>query len=203
MGCFQSRLPAPLTSKDIHLLTLKCNLTREELHQWHDSFVHCYPHGYLSKKKFVLYFQQLRDEYSLQLRPFIEQLFDVFDLDNDKKLDFSEFVLLSVLSNDGSINEKMQLIFRFYQHDKDKCLSREEIKEFLRHMFDVFDIPSSKSNITDVIDRVFQRNDLNREQKIKWDQFTQDVLNDQTLFRQLVSLDTRTNDQLIQRSERF
>ena len=202
-GCFRSRLPPSLTTKDIHLLTLKSDLSREDIEQWYSSFVHCYPQGYLSKRQFVLYYQQLRDEYSAQLLPFIEQLFDVFDANNDKKIDFYEFVLLNVLSNNGSINEKMKLIFRFYENDKEKHLSRDEIKEFLRHMFDLFDIPSSKSNVTDVIDRVFQKHNLTREQTINWKEFTQDVLNDQALFRRLISVDIYRNDQFIQRSERF
>jgi len=203
MDCFRSRLPPTLTTKEINNLSLKSNLTREDIQQWYSTFVHCYPHGHLSKTQFVNYYQQLHDEHSEQLKPLIKELFQLFDSNNDNKLDFSEFVLFNVLTNDGSIYEKLDLIFRLYDKEKEKYFSRDQIKEFLRNMFDIFDIPSSKFNITEVIDTVFQRNNINKDQKINWNQFTQYIVNDQSLFEQLISLEFYKHHQFIQRSERF
>ncbi|CAF1281280.1 unnamed protein product [Adineta steineri] len=202
-GCFRSRLPPLLTTKEISNLSLKSNLSVEDIQQWYSSFVHCYPHGYLSRNEFIVYYQQLKDESNVQLRPLIEKLFEVFDLNNDNKLDFHEFVLLNVLSSNGSINEKMKLIFRLYEKEKEKLLSRDEIKDFLRNMFYIFDIPSSKFNLNQVINIVFKTNNINRDEKIYWKQFTEDILNDQALFKQLISLDYYHDYQFVQRSERF
>ncbi|CAF1322558.1 unnamed protein product [Adineta steineri] len=202
-GCFRSRLPPLLTTKEISNLSLKSNLSVEDIQQWYSSFVHCYPHGYLSRNQFIIYYQQLKDESNVQLRPLIEKLFEVFDLNNDNKLDFHEFVLLNVLSSNGSINEKIKLIFRLYEKEKEKLLSRDEIKDFLRNMFYIFDIPSSKFNLNEVINIVFKTNNINRDEKIYWKQFTEDILNDQALFKQLISLDYYHDYQFVQRSERF
>ncbi|CAF1376597.1 unnamed protein product [Adineta steineri] len=202
-GCFRSRLPPLLTTKEISNLSLKSNLSVEDIQQWYSSFVHCYPHGYLSRNQFIIYYQQLKDESNVQLRPLIEKLFEVFDLNNDNKLDFHEFVLLNVLSSNGSMNEKMKLIFRLYEKEKEKLLSRDEIKDFLRNMFYIFDIPSSKFNLNQVINIVFKTNNINRDEKIYWKQFTEDILNDQALFKQLISLDYYHDYQFVQRSERF
>jgi len=202
-SCFRSRLPPLLTRKEINMLRLKSNLTVEDINQWYSRFIHCYPYGYLSEKEFLIYYQQLHDEYNLQLIPLIKQLFKVFDLNNDQKLDFYEFILFNVLTNDGSIYEKIKLIFNLYDKEKDKYFSRHQIKEFLRNMFDLLDIPSSKLNIIQVIDLVYQKNKIKKDEKINWKQFTEDIMNDQYLYEQLISLDFNKNYQSIQRSERF
>jgi len=202
-SCFRSRLPPSLTTKEINILTLKSNLTVEDINQWYSRFVHCYPRGYLTEKQFINYYQQLRDEYSPQLKPLIKQLFQVFDLNSDQKLDFHEFILLNVITNDGSIYEKIKLIFNSYDKDKEKYFTRNQIKEFLRNMFDLFDIPSSKLNIIDVIDFIFHKNNIKKDEKINWKQFTEDIINDHSLYEQLISLDFNKNYQFIQRSERF
>jgi len=201
--CFRSRLPPLLTTKEINMLILKSNLTVEDINQWYSRFIHCYPHGYLSEKQFLIYYQQLHDEYNLKLIPLIKQLFKIFDLNNDHKLDFYEFILFNVLINDGSIDEKIKLIFNLYNKEKEKYFSRYQIKEFLRNMFDLFDIPSSKLNIIQIIDFIYQKNNLKKDQKINWKQFTQDIMNDQALYEQLISVDFNKNYQFIQRSERF
>jgi Ca2+-binding EF-hand superfamily protein len=202
-GFFRSRLPPSLTTKEINYLSLKSNLTREDIQQWYLRFVHCYPHGHLSQKQFVNYYQQLRDEHSAQLKPLIKELFEVFDLNNDKKINFEEFVLLNVLTNNGSNNEKLNLIFNLFNKTKDKYFSRNELKDFLRNMFDLLDIPSSKLNITEIIDFIFHENKINKDEKINWKEFTQQISDDQHLLQQLISFDIYSNYQTIQRSERF
>jgi Ca2+-binding EF-hand superfamily protein len=203
MGCFRSRLPPSLTSNEINLIKLKSNLSNEDINQWYSRFIHCYPHGYLNEKEFLNYYQQLHDEYSLELKLIIKELFQVFDLNNDHKLDFYEFILFNILTNDGTIDEKFQFIFHLFDKEKEKYFSRNEIKDFLKNIFHLFDIPSSKFNLIDVIDFVFQKNNIQKDQKIQWKQFAQYILNHQSLYEQLISTQFIQNQQVIQRSERF
>ncbi|CAF2075935.1 unnamed protein product [Rotaria magnacalcarata] len=128
-------------------------------------------------------------------------------MNKDKKLDFSEFILFNILTNAGSINDKVKFIFNLYNNNyKEKFFLRNQLKEFLRNRFDLFDIPSSRFNITKVIDIIFQRNNIIKNEKINWNQFTDEILNDEILFQQLISFDfdqDYEDQQLIQRSERF
>ena len=133
----------------------------------------------------------------------IKELFDVFDLNHDHKLDFSEFILFNLLTNDGSLHEKLEIICGLYSKEKEKYVSRNEIKGLLRNMFDLFDIPTSKLNVIKVIDFIFKRNNINKDEKINWHQFTKEILNSEFLFQQLISSEFQSDNQVIQRSERF
>ncbi|CAF1086899.1 unnamed protein product [Rotaria sordida] len=187
--CFQSKISQSLTAQEINILSLKTKLSPKDIQEWYLRFVHCYPYGFLTRQQFIKYYQQLLDEHSIKIKGLIKELFDVFDLNKDDKLDFSEFLLLNVLTNDGSIDDKLNLIFLLYYNKKGKTMSRDELKEFLRNIFDLFDIPSSKIHINQVINKIFEKNSLNKHDRIEWDQFVKEILNDDTLFQELISLD--------------
>ncbi|CAF1287494.1 unnamed protein product [Rotaria sordida] len=119
-SCFQSKIPQSLTAQEINILSLKTKLPPKDIQEWYLRFVHCYPYEYLSRQQFINYYQQLIDENSIKIKGLIKELFDVFDLNKDNKLDFLEFLLLNVLTNDGSIHDKLNVIFLLYSYEKEK-----------------------------------------------------------------------------------
>ncbi|CAF1481435.1 unnamed protein product, partial [Adineta steineri] len=56
---FRSRLPLPLTVAQITRLSIQSRLALEEIEDWYDRFVVCYPYGYVSFKEFQIYLKQL------------------------------------------------------------------------------------------------------------------------------------------------
>ncbi|CAF1335960.1 unnamed protein product [Rotaria sp. Silwood1] len=201
--CIRSKLAQELSKEEINILSLKSNLTNKDIEEWYSRFIHCYPNGYLSRKQFVNYYQNLRDEHCLQIKLLIKQLFNVFDLNKDNKLDFSEFILLNTLTNNGSIREKLKLIFSLYNYDKNKNFSKDELKEFLRNMFYLFDIPLSNINIKKFIDYIFKRNSINKYDKITWNLFTKNINYDDFDFSSDLNYDHSQHYQFIQTSHRF
>lgn len=212
---FRSKLYKSLIKEDFQNLSLKTNIKCEDIEQCYLRFLNCYPYGYLKRRDFVKYFQEFRDEFNSELKLLIKELFDLFDLNKDNKLDFIEFFLFNILINDSSIDNKLKLIFQLY-NNKQILFLRNQLKDFLRNLFDLFNIPSSKLNIIYVINIIYKKNNMKKYEKIQWNKFTHEILNDENLLKQLISLDfyqdehDEENEQeysyyqpIIQRSERF
>jgi hypothetical protein len=90
------------------------------------------------------------------------------------------------------------LIFHLFDNNE-KDFSRNELREFLRNILYLFDIRSSKLDLINIIDFVFQQNNIQKNQKITWKLFTDYILNHPSLYEQLIS----SPSQLTQLSERF
>ena len=154
-GCLRSRVPEDLSRKELTDLADQTDLSVSEVNQWYSSFVHCYPHGYLSERQFISYYQQLIDEPSPVFKPLIKQLFPLFDANEDQRIDFGEFLRLNVLISDGSVRQKIECLVHFYTKKNDREFSRNQLREFLRDLFDLFDMSLSKSQVNQLTARLF------------------------------------------------
>lgn len=200
-SCFRSQVAPKLTSNEIDELKLKTNLKFEDIHQWYSRFIHCYPNGYLNEKQFIDYYQQLYEEYSFELKPLIKQLFELFDLNSDQKMNFSEFIFFHILIRDGQIDEKLKFISNFNDHQKEKDFTIYQLKDLLRNLFHLLDIQISKSNLNELIHSTFEKNHLKKDEKINWKIFIQSILDDQLLYEQYIP--TQSDSTIIHRSQRF
>ncbi|CAF4527176.1 unnamed protein product, partial [Didymodactylos carnosus] len=156
-GCCRSKLPPQmLPSNEIERLCSQTELSPEDIEKWYEYFIHCYPKGKLNKKQFISYYQKFREENKSTSKKIIQNLFRTFDLNNDKKIDFYEFVLANVVSINGSLYEKLKYAFNMYDLDKNKYLDRKEIEHVLRGMFDLLEIPNyDKDDLDKAINIIF------------------------------------------------
>eukprot|EP01112_Ceratiomyxa_fruticulosa_P019910 TRINITY_DN6631_c0_g1_i1.p1 TRINITY_DN6631_c0_g1~~TRINITY_DN6631_c0_g1_i1.p1 ORF type:complete len:776 (-),score=131.97 TRINITY_DN6631_c0_g1_i1:51-2378(-) len=66
------------------------------------------------------------------------RIFDVFDEDGDKMLSFAELMMgLSILFQ-GSLDEKLRLIFRTFDQGNKGYLNKDEVKKIFYHVYDTF-----------------------------------------------------------------
>ena len=195
---FRSRLPPPLTPTQISTLTREAHLTSEDLAEWYERFNHCYPRGYLSYKEFLNYLQQLNTPKTKNPRPkpsMLKQLFRTLDLNEDKQLNFDEFILFNTLINRDSSEKKLKLILNLYDREKTKYLTREQLENVLTNMFDLLDIPQPTNGLTRRIDTILTQSNLtDQETKISWHAFRTSVLNDRALFQLLLANDDDDDD---------
>ncbi|CAF1662170.1 unnamed protein product [Didymodactylos carnosus] len=88
-----------------------------------------------------------------------------------------------------------------YDLDKNKYLDRKEIEHVLRGMFDLLEIPNyDKDDLDKAINIIFDRTDLNQDQKISWIEFSTTLLNDDFLLGLMVPFDTITKTDTNQQS---
>ena len=204
-ACFRSQVAPQLTNDEIEEIQSKSNLKHDDIHHWYSRFIHCYPNGYLNEKQFIDYYQQLYEEFSEELKPLIKQIFQLFDLNSDQKINFSEFVFFHILITDGTIEEKLQMISHFYDHQKEKDFTIYQLKDLSRNLFHLFDIQISKSNLNHFIHSIIEQNHLKKDQKINWNVFIQSILDDHQLsVEQYIPTQSDSNSSvLIHRSQIF
>lgn len=92
---------------------------------------------------------------------FMEQMFAIFDGNNDGRISFMEFLRgLSVLSTKGTLDEKLDFSFRVYDFDGDGLISKDELERMVLASLAENDLHMSKANADLLVGKTFEEGDL-------------------------------------------
>ena len=116
----------------------------------------------------------------------LKRMFQVFDENADGGITFSEFLKgLSALSGKASEQEKMKFSFRLYDVNKDGKISREELKTMLAGSVSAFPYQFSAAELDELVDRTFAESNLNRNNYISYDEYTNVIASHPLMLQQL------------------
>ncbi|KAI9207657.1 uncharacterized protein BJ171DRAFT_278971 [Polychytrium aggregatum] len=102
---------------------------------------------------------------------FLERLFDAFDLDGNKKIDFREFIKgLSVFLK-GTPQEKLELSFRIYDLDKSGTIEPKELIKVMGQMYSAFYNEDQTRRIQDTVNQLFNDLDINNDGSLSLTEF--------------------------------
>jgi Ca2+-binding EF-hand superfamily protein len=106
----------------------------------------------------VIDLAEFQQALGLKNSAFAERLFSVFDMNKDAVINFREFVCgLSVFCAKGTLDEKLQLSFRIYDHDEDGFIDKDELMSMLRAiMFDNLIFNLSEQHMKALVDSTFK-----------------------------------------------
>jgi Ca2+-binding EF-hand superfamily protein len=140
--------------------------------------------GFVSRDAFYQCFQEISEGSNTsesELRPVVEQLYNIFDSDKNGKLDFVELsVGLSVLCA-GTRDEKAKSAFSLFDYDGSGSISRQEMERYLTCVFRVvYEIekqtkdamgvpPEQLAKIT--TDQCFDEADLDDDDSLSFEEF--------------------------------
>ncbi|EAZ62866.2 predicted protein [Scheffersomyces stipitis CBS 6054] len=105
-----------LSKDDLKSLRQATYFDKRELQQWYKGFIRDCPSGQLSEEEFSKVFKQFF--------PFGDPadychfLFQVFDVDNSKYIDFKEFIIALSITSRGSEDQKLNWCFRLYDNKR-------------------------------------------------------------------------------------
>ena len=128
----------------------KTNFTRDEIEEWHDSFLvgfqliflkdfikfffnfqrEC-PDGKLNKRKFSKTFKQVYSGFGSS-KEFCKDVFSSFDKNKNGYIEFDEFIYAIGLSFSKDIRDKIDLAFDVFDRNKDGVISRKEAEKILK-----------------------------------------------------------------------
>lgn len=87
------------------------------------------PNGELNRENFTKFFSQFRADKDADM--FCSQLFNAFDINHSKYVNFDEFILAISLAKDGDDSDKLRFAFRMYDVNNDKKLDQKEIEKII------------------------------------------------------------------------
>ena len=131
MGSSQGRYV--LTDEDINWFANNTMIEKEDVKERYQQFIDKHPLGKIEKSEYINMIQECYgNTYGLE-----KYIFETYDRNGDGFVDFSEFLkVLYILSND-SPKEKLQLIFRAFDADKNGTVSLSELKSLVKDFFNL------------------------------------------------------------------
>ncbi|XP_075934831.1 guanylyl cyclase-activating protein 2-like [Anarhichas minor] len=134
---------------------------------------------------------------------YMENLFRSFDINQDGKLDFMEYVAAVHLVLRGKLEDKLRWSFKVYDRDGNGCLDRQEVRHIVKIIYTIkkHNDPSISGDIDDICDRLFDVVDKNNDSQISLEEFIEGAERDPWVMDQL-KLDIGPCDWFIEQQEK-
>eukprot|EP01126_Amoeba_proteus_P018338 TRINITY_DN1929_c0_g2_i5.p1 TRINITY_DN1929_c0_g2~~TRINITY_DN1929_c0_g2_i5.p1 ORF type:complete len:130 (-),score=35.31 TRINITY_DN1929_c0_g2_i5:185-574(-) len=116
----------------------------------------------------------------------LEQLFELYDIDHDKLIQWNEFICCIVIIYSGGVEEKLKLIFNAFDKNLDEKISKKEFSLAVEK----FSIPTNftKENKKGFIDKVFRECDTDGNGFLSLNEFITWSKKDPQTFRTIAGL---------------
>jgi len=185
MGHKHSKLK-PTEMKDLRDQT---SFSEADFFQYHKEFLQRYPKGKITK-------DQMKKEYRIVFpegdpTPFANQLFSVYDTNNDGMIDFREFICGIGLMSRGTMDEKLRVAFRTYDLDNNGYISRWEMQSVVTAIYKTIAPLKDKKgdNLSGAAAMaIFRSMDKDRDDKVSFDEFKEGVNRDADVVRLLEAM---------------
>lgn len=104
---------------------------------------------------------------------FIEYMFAAIDRDRDGAISFKEFLTTVEVFSDGTVQDKLKILFDMVDHDNDGVISREEFREMLCSLIDMTKSKGDNQTMCSemVLDAILESAGLAEKEKLVYDDF--------------------------------
>lgn len=145
--------------------------TREEVKFLYRDFKQECPNGIMDEDTFKIVYGQI---FPLgDSSRYAHLVFNSIDRENTGSITFGDFMeFLSILTK-GSILDKLQWSFQFYDVNRDGKIDREEMKKVSESIFDLMGPGGMSVRHLELIDRLFDKMDTNRDGVVTLEEFVQ------------------------------
>jgi len=100
-------------------------------------------------------------------------IFRMYDINNDGKVDFKEFMIVLTVISKGTPEENLEQIFRIFDVNNDGTISKKELHRLVKDLYSLMgkeDNPDQETEKT-LADGAFKEMDVDGDLKISKDEF--------------------------------
>ena len=191
MGTEESKLKC----KDLESLRLDTEFTNEEIKEWYrwcKDFANC-PSGRVDMDKFKIIYSRLfpsgvDDNY-------VEHVFRSFDTNEDRHVDFREFMISLSITSRGTLEQKLEWAFKVYDINGDGFITQKEMVEVLWATDKVMNsqnLEEDQARSWTRVDEIFKHLDTNGDGKLSMTEFVEWSTNDPGIVYELLQINRRS-----------
>jgi len=163
-----------LSEEDLKLLKDTTEMEENQIMEKHCSFVENHPTGSISRKSFD---GLLSECFTKSSRKKIGgHLWRIYDLNMDGVVDFSEFLIVLRVMTDGTAEQNLKQIFRFFDVNLNGFIEKVEMERVVR---DLLELENNNHNSSVIAERAFQEMSSAGGGEVSLEQFTMACLSNQ------------------------
>ncbi|CAF1235802.1 unnamed protein product [Adineta steineri] len=125
---------ATLDDATVDLIKRKTKMKTSEITDWFSELKSRCPNGKMTKKDMLKCYRDLSTCDMDKVEHVVNAIYKAFDIDNDGKVDFKEFVIGFLLTTKGTMEEKLDYTFQLYDIDKDGYIDQTEIDVMAKYV---------------------------------------------------------------------
>ncbi|KAJ8405241.1 hypothetical protein AAFF_G00322320 [Aldrovandia affinis] len=168
-------------------LEAQTNFTKRELQALYRGFKNECPSGAVNEETFKQIYSKFFPHGDAST--YAHYLFNTFDSTQNGSIKFEDFVMaLSTLLR-GSIREKLEWTFNLYDINKDGCISKEEMTNIVKAIYDMmgkYTYPALKVEVPrQHVEAFFQKMDKNKDGVITLEEFILSCQEDENIMHSL------------------
>ncbi|TSK14598.1 Recoverin [Bagarius yarrelli] len=175
-------------SKEL-LADLKSNTTYtdKQLCAWYQSFQKECPSGCISREQFESIYARFFPD--ANPKAYAQHVFRSFDSDSNGTLDFKEYIVALHLTSPGKTIEKLEWAFALYDVDKNGSITKNEINEIVKAIFNMIseedqkNLPEDENTPEKRTDKVWNFFGKKEKDKVTEGEFIQGVMNNKNILR--------------------
>jgi len=179
MGKGNSKIP-PSELRD--LLT-RTHFTEAELKEWYTGFKRDCPDGMLSLEQFTNIYSEFYG--TSEAKRFAEHLFRTFDVNQDGRIDFREFICSLSITTRGTFEEKLRWAFDVYDVDRNGVISQNEVLTIVKSINKMMGNINDKNASEQRLMSIFWTFDKNQDQMLSLEEFIDGAKRDPTFVKML------------------
>lgn len=184
MGVHGSKELKVMPPEELSQLVKCTHFNRNELKKWYRGFIKDCPDGELDHKQFI----DLYNKFFEGGNPskFAGHVFRTFDVNDDHKIDFREFISSISVVTRGSVEEKLGWAFKIYDVDGNGYVSLDEIIKILESIHKMAGVITGEDeyDVTKIVE-IFEKMDTDKNGFLTLDEFIHGAEEDLTFVKML------------------